>query len=68
MVGIEIIMGYFITGIIWGSTNAFMEIGSKENALKEEGREGKGKEGKNELSEGVKMFTRLSFLVPFLVN
>ena len=32
MVSIEIIAGYFITGIIWGSTNAFMEVGSKDEA------------------------------------
>jgi len=66
MVGIELIMGYFITGIIWGSTNALMEIGSKDDEKKEKA--GDGKDGKNELSEGVKMFTRLAFLVPFLIN
>ncbi len=26
----EIVLGYFVTGLIWGSTNAFMEVGSKE--------------------------------------
>ena len=34
-VGFEIIIGYFVTGIIWGSTNAFMEIGSKDEEEKE---------------------------------
>ena len=60
MVGIEIIIGYFVTGIVWGSTNAFMEVGSKdgEHAAK----------NTNELKEGVKMFARITFLVPFLVN
>ena len=59
MVGIEIIIGYFITGIIWGSTNAFMERGSKTEASEEK---------ENELKEGVKMFAKLTFLIPFLVN
>ena len=45
MVGVDIIIGYFITGIIWGSTNAFMEVGSKED-------ESEKTENKNELKEG----------------
>ena len=63
MVGIEIIIGYFITGIIWGSTNAFMERGSKSDKEQDP-----AKEDSNELKEGVKMFTNVTFLVPFLVN
>ena len=60
MVGIELIAGYFITGIIWGSTNAFMEVGSKDEEEKEN--------DSNQLTEGAKMFTKLAFLVPFLIN
>ena len=26
---LKIIVGYFATGIIWGVTNAYMELGSK---------------------------------------
>ena len=59
MVEFEIIVGYFITGIIWGSTNALMERGSKtEDSSNKD----------NELKEGVKMFAKLTFLIPFLVN
>ena len=60
MVGIEIIAGYFVTGVIWGSTNAFMEIGSKDDEEAEK--------DQNQLKEGAKMFTKLAFLIPFLVN
>ena len=72
MVGVNIILGYFLTGIIWGSTNAFMERGSKESETapdKEKKITESEKDSKsNELTEGAKMFTRLAFLVPFLVN
>ena len=60
-VSVEIIIGYFITGIIWGSTNALMEVGSKVKAKEEE-------EISNALCAGVKMFTNLAFLLPFLAN
>ena len=30
--GIEIILGYFATGTLWGVTNALMEVGSKEES------------------------------------
>lgn len=76
MASVEIILGYFITGIIWGSTNAFMEVGSKEEEEQEKKRddskvaEAKSDTGKNsnELKEGVKMFTKCAFVIPFLVN
>ena len=29
--GFEIILGYFVTGTLWGATNALMEVGSKDN-------------------------------------
>ena len=29
--GIEIILGYFATGTLWGVTNALMEVGSKDD-------------------------------------
>ena len=61
MLGVDTIIGYFITGIIWGSTNAFMEVGSKED-------ESEKTENKNELKEGAKMFAKLGFLIPFLIN
>ena len=31
MVSSDLIFGYFATGIIWGATNAFMEVGTKED-------------------------------------
>ena len=62
----EIIVGYFIIGTVWGATNAYMEVGSKTED------QGEKKENKTQLSnqvvEGVTMFTRLKFLVPFLLN
>ena len=61
-ISVEIIIGYFVTGIIWGTTNALMEVGSKDSDSD------KAKKDENELSAGVKMFTKLAFLVPFLVN
>ena len=65
MVGVDIIIGYFITGIIWGSTNAYMEIGSKEDEVADERKKG---EDSNELKKGAKMFVKLGFLIPFLIN
>ena len=79
MVSAEIILGYFVTGIIWGMTNAYMEVGSKAN---DEGEVDKDKDKKqekekqtkekgnwsSELYEGVKMFLRPAFLIPFLCN
>ena len=62
MVGIDIIIGYFVTGIIWGSTDALMEVGSKNDEKKT------AEEKSNELKEGVAMFTRIAFLLPFAVN
>ena len=62
----EIIVGYFVIGTVWGATNAYMEVGSKTED------QGEKKENKTQLSnqvvEGVTMFTRLKFLVPFLLN
>ena len=62
----EIVVGYFVIGTIWGATNAYMEVGSKTED------QGETKENKTQLSnqvvEGVTMFTRLKFLVPFLLN
>ena len=63
-ISVEIIIGYFVTGIIWGTTNALMEVGSKDSDSDSD----KAKKDENELSAGVKMFTKLAFLVPFLVN
>ena len=65
MVGVDIIIGYFITGIIWGSTNAYMEIGSKDDEVADEKKKG---EDNNELKKGAKMFVKLGFLIPFLIN
>ena len=65
MVGVDIIIGYFITGIIWGSTNAYMEIGSKDDEVADEK---KKQEDNNELKKGAKMFVKLGFLIPFLIN
>ena len=56
----KIIAGYFVVGTIWGTTNAFMELGAKP----EEGK----KEEKNALSETGSMFTNYKFYVPFLLN
>jgi hypothetical protein len=54
----DLIVGYLITGIVWGVTNAFMERGSKQ----------KEQQAANEVTAGVKMFANLAFLVPFLLN
>ena len=75
MASVEIILGYFVTGIIWGSTNAFMEVGSKEedepkSKVTESAEDSTTTNAKksNELKEGVKMFTKCAFVIPFLVN
>lgn len=52
----ELFIGYLVTGTVWGVTNAFMEQGTKDT---------KNDEG---VAAGVKMFTQLGFLVPFLLN
>ena len=65
MLGVDIIAGYFVVGIVWGATNAFMEIGAQDD---EKAKAAAEKDGQNELKEGVKMFTKLAFLVPFLIN
>jgi hypothetical protein len=58
---LEIILGYLFTGLVWGVTNAFMEIGSKPNT------DEKAK-SINEVVAGAKMFSNLPFLIPFLLN
>ena len=66
---LKIIVGYFATGIVWGVTNAYMELGSKnESEPKTKTKAQKSKESGNQLSEGVKMFSNLPFLLPFLLN
>ena len=71
-VSFELILGYFITGTIWGATNSFMEVGTKE--ISENTQKTKAKGGKknmsreNELIEGIKMFLKCGFLIPFLLN
>ena len=69
---LRIIFGYFVTGIIWGATNALMELGSKKDESKTTSTELEGTEKKNTISsevvEGVTMFTRMKFLLPFLLN
>ena len=70
--GIEIILGYFATGTLWGVTNALMEVGSKEEGKDSTtAKKSKSKEtesGGNVLTEGMKMFANLRFLLPFLLN
>ena len=70
--GIEIILGYFATGTLWGVTNALMEVGSKEESkdvkTKKKGKATDDKSGGNVLTEGMKMFANLSFLLPFILN
>jgi len=65
-------MGYFVTGFLWGSTNALMELGSTEieaeynlRLTKKEKAEGK-RDGI--WAESLRMFTRCEFLAPFLIN
>ena len=55
---LKLIVGYLITGMIWGITNAYMEIGSKT----------KVEDSGNEVTAGMKMFVNLGFLIPFLLN
>ena len=68
-----IIGGYFAVGIIWGTTNAFMERGTTQEA---EGgccsggscSHSKGCSEKSVLKETGSMFARLTFLIPFIIN
>ena len=53
--------GYLVVGLIWGTTNALMEKGTKED-------EKKRSEQKSALAETGSMFSNLGFLIPFLVN
>ena len=53
--------GYILVGLIWGTTNALMEIGAKEKEENE-------KKNKSALSETGSMFSNMKFLVPFLIN
>lgn len=57
----EIILGYLFTGLVWGVTNAFMEIGSKPKTEETA-------KSSNEVVAGAKMFSNLPFLIPFLLN
>ena len=69
---IEIILGYFATGTLWGVTNALMEVGSKDDSTDAppgKGSKSKEKEaGGNVVVEGMKMFANLRFLLPFILN
>ena len=74
---LEIIVGYFIVGTIWGATNALMEVGSKEGETKakpstsdtsDEKTANEQKPSQNAVIEGLKMFANLRFLLPFLGN
>ena len=56
---VKLIAGYVLVGFIWGTTNAFMELATKE--------EEKNKK-KSALKETGQMFSNWRFLVPFLLN
>ena len=52
----DLLVGYLVTGTVWGITNAYMEQGTKQS------KDDKG------VAAGVKMFANLGFLLPFLLN
>ena len=62
-----IIGGYFVVGIIWGTTNAFMEGGTPDVA-EGGGSDSKGGSEKGVLKETGSMFTSPKFLIPFIIN
>ena len=55
----HIVAGYFIVGLIWGTTNAFMEQGSKKK---------EDEKSDNALKETGSLFSNIKFIVPLVVN
>ena len=62
MDNLYVIAGYFAVGLIWGTTNALMEKGTKSSKNEN------SKNDENALKETGNMFSNWRFLLPFAIN
>eukprot|EP00347_Sterkiella_histriomuscorum_P004132 403361632 len=68
------VAGFLVVGILWGTTNAFMEKGTKDKEQADAKKQSSGDKQQvnikptSVMGEVVNMFKNIGFLLPFIIN